>query len=95
MKWNRKDLIAIEPLSRGELKTLFQVTAGFKRILARTVKKVPTLRGKTIVNLFLEPSTRTRLAFEMAATRFERRRHLPECGRQQLCQRGNPPGHGP
>ncbi len=70
MKWNRKDLIAIEPLSKEELKTLFQVTAGFKRILARSVKKVPTLRGKTIVNLFLEPSTRTRLAFEMAATRL-------------------------
>ena len=70
MKWNRKDLIAIEPLSREELETLFQVTAGFKRILARSVKKVPTLRGKTIVNLFLEPSTRTRLAFEMAATRL-------------------------
>ena len=70
MKWNRKDLIAIEPLSREELQTLFHVTAGFKRILARSVKKVPTLRGKTIVNLFLEPSTRTRLAFEMAATRL-------------------------
>ena len=49
---------------------MFKVASGFKRILDRSVKKVPALRGKTIVNLFLEPSTRTRLAFEMAATRL-------------------------
>ena len=70
MEWTRKDLIGIEPLSREELETIFQVASGFKRILDRSVKKVPALRGKTIVNLFLEPSTRTRLAFEMAASRL-------------------------
>ena len=70
MEWTRKDLIGIEPLSREEIETVFQVASGFKRILDRSVKKVPALRGKTIVNLFLEPSTRTRLAFEMAATRL-------------------------
>jgi aspartate carbamoyltransferase catalytic subunit len=70
MEWTRKDLIGIEPLSRTELETIFHVSSAFKRILDRTVKKVPVLRGKTIVNLFLEPSTRTRLAFEMAATRL-------------------------
>lgn len=70
MEWTRKDLIGIESLSRDELETIFQVASGFKRILDRSVKKVPALRGRTIVNLFLEPSTRTRLAFEMAATRL-------------------------
>jgi aspartate carbamoyltransferase catalytic subunit len=70
MEWTRKDLIGIEPLSREEIETIFKVASGFKRILDRSVKKVPALRGKTIVNLFLEPSTRTKLAFEMAATRL-------------------------
>lgn len=70
MEWTKKDLIGIESLSREEIETIFHVASGFKRILARSVKKVPALRGKTIVNLFLEPSTRTRLAFEMAATRL-------------------------
>ncbi|MDA0346338.1 MAG: aspartate carbamoyltransferase catalytic subunit [Verrucomicrobia bacterium] len=70
MEWTRKDLIGIEPLSRTEIETIFHVSSAFKRTLARTIKKVPVLRGKTIVNLFLEPSTRTRLAFEMAATRL-------------------------
>ena len=70
MEWTRKDLIGIEPLNRTELETIFHVSSAFKRTLDRTIKKVPVLRGKTIVNLFLEPSTRTRLAFEMAATRL-------------------------
>lgn len=70
MEWTRKDLIGIEPLDKEELDTIFNVAAGFKRILERSVKKVPALRGKTIVNLFLEPSTRTKLAFEMAASRL-------------------------
>jgi len=70
MEWTRKDLIGIEPLSRDELETIIHTASGFKRILDRSVKKVPALRGKTIVNLFLEPSTRTKLAFEMAATRL-------------------------
>ena len=67
MPWTRKDFVAIEPLSVEEIETIFSVTAVFKRTLGRNVKKVPALRGKTIVNLFLEPSTRTRIAFEMAA----------------------------
>ena len=70
MEWTRKDLIGIEPLEKEELETIFNVASGFKRILERSVKKVPALRGKTIVNLFLEPSTRTKLAFEMAASRL-------------------------
>jgi aspartate carbamoyltransferase catalytic subunit len=68
--WNRRNLIAIEELSRAEIEQIHATTAAFKKILQRSVKKVPALRGKTIVNLFLEPSTRTRMAFEMAAKRL-------------------------
>jgi aspartate carbamoyltransferase catalytic subunit len=70
MSWNRKDLITIEDLSKDEIEKIFAVTAAFKKTFGRSVKKVPALRGKTIVNLFLEPSTRTRLGFEVAAKRL-------------------------
>jgi aspartate carbamoyltransferase catalytic subunit len=67
MSWNRKDFISIQDLSVEEIEKVFEVTAAFKRSLGRNRKKLPTLRGRTVVNLFLEPSTRTRIAFEMAA----------------------------
>lgn len=67
MPWHRKHLLTIEELSSGEIGQLLATAGAFRRILNRKVKKVPALRGKTIVNLFLEPSTRTRLSFEMAA----------------------------
>jgi aspartate carbamoyltransferase catalytic subunit len=67
MSWTRKDFIAIEDLSVAEIEEVLAVTAAFKQTLGRSHKKVPALRGKTIVNLFLEPSTRTRVAFEMAS----------------------------
>ena len=70
MPWNRKDLVTIEALQPEEIEQIFQVTAALKRTMGRSVKKLPALRGKTIVNLFLEPSTRTRIAFEVAATRL-------------------------
>ena len=70
MSWNRKDLVTIEALQPAEIEQIFQVTAALKRTMGRSVKKLPALRGKTIVNLFLEPSTRTRIAFEVAATRL-------------------------
>lgn len=70
MPWNRKDLVTIEDLSPEEIEQIFKVTAALKRTMGRSVKKLPALRGKTIVNLFLEPSTRTRIAFEVAATRL-------------------------
>lgn len=70
MPWNRRHLITLEELSREELDHIHHTAAGFKKILTRSVKKVPALRGKTIVNLFLEPSTRTRMAFDMAAKRL-------------------------
>jgi aspartate carbamoyltransferase catalytic subunit len=70
MSWTRKDLIGIRELNREELETIFETTKAFKAILQRSIKKVPSLRGKTVVNLFVEPSTRTRASFELAAMRL-------------------------
>ncbi|HEU5079935.1 MAG TPA: aspartate carbamoyltransferase catalytic subunit [Opitutaceae bacterium] len=70
MPWTRKHLLTLEELSLAEIDHIHQTAAAFKKILGRSVKKVPALRGKTIVNLFLEPSTRTRMAFDMAAKRL-------------------------
>jgi aspartate carbamoyltransferase catalytic subunit len=70
MPWTRRHLITLEELSLAEIEQVHATAAAFKRTLSRTVKKVPALRGKTIVNLFLEPSTRTRMAFTMAANRL-------------------------
>lgn len=68
--WNQKDLIGIEFLSREEIETIFTVATAFKQAMEADDKKQPYLDGRTIVNLFLEPSTRTRLAFEVAAGRL-------------------------
>ncbi len=70
MSWNRRHLLTIEELSVAEIGLIHTTAAAFKKILARGEKSFSALRGKTIVNLFLEPSTRTRLAFEMAARRL-------------------------
>ncbi len=70
LSWNRKDLIGIEDLSPDELETIFSTAENFKATLDRSNKKLPSLRGRTLVNLFMEPSTRTRIAFEIAATRL-------------------------
>jgi aspartate carbamoyltransferase catalytic subunit len=70
MTWKRKDFISIEDLSVDEIEQVLSVAAAFKRTLGRSHKKLPALRGKTVVNLFLEPSTRTRVAFETAAKRL-------------------------
>jgi aspartate carbamoyltransferase catalytic subunit len=70
MPWTRKHLLTIEELSLAEIDQIHATAGAFRKILRRSVKKIPALRGKTIVNLFLEPSTRTRLAFEMAAKRL-------------------------
>jgi aspartate carbamoyltransferase catalytic subunit len=68
--WSRKHLIGLEELSRAEIETILNTARSFKATVERNRKKVPTLRGKTIVNLFLEPSTRTRVAFEVASKRL-------------------------
>jgi aspartate carbamoyltransferase catalytic subunit len=70
MPWTRRHLLTLEELSLDELEQIHATAVAFKKILSRSVKKVPALRGKTIVNLFLEPSTRTRMAFDMAAKRL-------------------------
>lgn len=65
-----KDLLGIKDLSAEEIISILDTAAVFKDVLARDIKKVPTLRGKTVVNLFFEPSTRTRTSFELAAKRL-------------------------
>jgi len=68
--FNRKDLLAIRDLSVEEINTILDTAAAFKEISRRPIKKVPTLRGRTVINLFFEPSTRTRTSFEIAAKRL-------------------------
>jgi aspartate carbamoyltransferase catalytic subunit len=66
----RKDLLSIDDLSREEIIQILDTAQPFKELFTRSVKKVPTLRGKTVLNLFYEPSTRTRTSFEIAAKRL-------------------------
>ncbi|KPK81393.1 MAG: aspartate carbamoyltransferase [Gemmatimonas sp. SM23_52] len=65
-----KDLTDLEGLSADQIRTILDVAEPFKEISERPIKKVPALRGKTIVNLFYEPSTRTRVSFEFAEKRL-------------------------
>ena len=68
--WTRKDLVGLRDLSREEIELLLQTAKSFQEISLRPVKKVPALRGKTVANLFFEPSTRTRISFELAEKRL-------------------------
>src|SRR6267143_1567045 len=68
--WSRKDLISIRELEIWELEHILDSAAAFKTVGSRDIKKVPALRGKTLVNFFVEPSTRTRTSFELAAHRL-------------------------
>ncbi|MBW8065475.1 MAG: aspartate carbamoyltransferase catalytic subunit [Nitrospira sp.] len=70
MSLKQKDLVSIESLSADELRLILETADSFKEVSGREIKKVPALRGKTVVNLFLEPSTRTRTSFELAAKRL-------------------------
>lgn len=70
MAFKHKHLLGIQELSLSEIKTVLDTAESFYEISTREVKKVPTLRGKTIINLFFEPSTRTRGSFELAAKRL-------------------------
>ncbi len=65
-----KHLLGIEELTVEEINLILDTANSFKEVLARPIKKVPALRGKTIMNLFFEPSTRTRTSFELAAKRL-------------------------
>ena len=68
--FGHRHLLGIEPLSAADIETILSLTERFLEIAERPIKKVPTLRGKTVINLFLEPSTRTRTSFEIAAKRL-------------------------
>ena len=70
MAWSRKHLLDIESLATEEITTVLDTARAFKAVGERAIKKVPALRGKTVVNLFIEPSTRTRISFELAALRL-------------------------
>jgi len=70
MVFKHKDILGLQELSAGEIELLLNTADNMKEISKREIKKVPTLRGKTVVNLFFEPSTRTRTSFEIAAKRL-------------------------
>ena len=65
-----RDLLDVETLSTEDIQHILDAVPSFKEISERDIKKVPTLRGKTVVNLFFEPSTRTRTSFEIAGKRL-------------------------
>jgi aspartate carbamoyltransferase catalytic subunit len=69
--WTRKDLLTIRELDQAEIELILDTGRTFKDLLARPVKKSSSLEGRTVVNLFVEPSTRTRTSFELAATRLD------------------------
>src|SRR3982750_2164744 len=70
MSWNRRHLLDIESLSADEIIAVLDTARAFKTVGERAIKKTPALRGKTVINLFIEPSTRTRISFELAAMRL-------------------------
>ena len=70
MAFNHKHLIDITEYSDTDLMTILETAKAFSQVNERAIKKVPTLKGKTIVNMFNEPSTRTRSSFELAEKRL-------------------------
>lgn len=70
MRLKRKDILTIEDLARDEIELILSTAQSFKEVSEREIKKVPTLRGRTIINLFYEASTRTKTSFEIAAKRM-------------------------
>ena len=70
MSLDRKDLIGLEDLSRDEIISILNTAEAFRSVFDRPVRSVPIMRGKTVVNLFFEPSTRTRISFELAEKRL-------------------------
>ena len=69
-KWTKKDLVGLKDLSKEEIELILQTAKSLQEISLRPIKKVPTLRGRTVANLFFEPSTRTRISFELAEKRL-------------------------
>ncbi|MCK5013629.1 MAG: aspartate carbamoyltransferase catalytic subunit [Candidatus Omnitrophica bacterium] len=69
-EWVKHDLLDLQDMSKAEIEIILETAKSFKEVSSRDVKKVPALRGKTVVMLFFEPSTRTRSSFELAAKRL-------------------------
>jgi aspartate carbamoyltransferase catalytic subunit len=69
-RWTRKHLLSLEELSADEIRLVLDTALSFKEVSTRSVKKVPALRGKVVVNAFFEDSTRTRTSFSLAASRL-------------------------
>jgi len=70
MLFQQKHILGLEDFSKDDIVAVLETAESFKEISLRKIKKVPTLRGRTVINLFYEPSTRTRLSFEIAAKRM-------------------------
>ncbi len=70
MNWSRKHLLDVQSLTAEEILTVLDTARAFKAVGERAIKKVPALRGKTVINLFIEPSTRTRISFELSEQRL-------------------------
>lgn len=70
ISWKRKDLLGLEDLSPQEITSILDTAESFKEVSTRNIKKVPALRGKVVVTMFIEPSTRTRTSFTLAAKRL-------------------------
>ncbi|MFM2303232.1 MAG: hypothetical protein RLZZ135_640, partial [Cyanobacteriota bacterium] len=70
MTWTRRHILSLADFTPAEYDTVLQTAASFKEVLSRPVKKVPTLQGRVVANLFFESSTRTRSSFELAAKRL-------------------------
>ena len=87
----RKDLLGIADLSPAEISLVLDTAEAMKEIGPRPIKKVPALRGKTVVNLFFEPSTRTRTSFEIAEKRLSADT-LSIADRQLQCREGRDAG---
>src|SRR5678810_959619 len=68
--FNKRHLLGIRELEPAEITDLLDTAESFREISKREIKKVPALRGRTVINLFFEPSTRTRTSFEIAAKRL-------------------------
>ncbi len=68
--WNRRHVLSLADFSSQEYDTVLQTAGSFREVLSRRLKKVPTLQGQLVANLFFEPSTRTRSSFELAAKRL-------------------------
>ena len=79
-RWQRKDLLGIAELSRGEIELVLDTATSFAEVASRPIKKVPTLRGKTVLNLFFEARRATRSSFESPRSALRRQPQLLDIG---------------